>query len=304
MRRLAPELLAVALGAVLVLAAVGRQVELAAIAPGDLAAFHQATFNAAHGRGFSQTALSFEGQSLRTSVHFSPVRALWVPPYRIRPGLSTLVALQGIAATVALWLTARVARAAGGTPLTAAAAVAIVGLSPLTVGVATADLRPLAFVLPGVMAVGLGLLRPSAPALLLGGAWVAACREEAPLLLAALLPAALLLHRPHRRRLPALLLAMLCAGSVLLLVLAWGRLSTMSTNDDLAGSAVAIATGQRPLFRDATEARAGLRALAGLLPALAAPALALPGVAAWTFLAVFSVHEPAMPGQPGAHYLA
>ncbi len=304
MRRLLPELLAVILGGFLVLAAVGRQVELAAIAPGDLAAFHQATFNAAHGRGFAQTALSFEGQSLIGSVHFSPIRALWVLPYRLRPALSTLVALQGLAAALALWLTARVARAAGASTATAATVVAIVGLSPLTAGVATADLRPLAFVLPGVIAVGLGLIRPSLPTVLLGGAFVIACREEAPWLLAALLPLGVAATRRHRRLLPLLVLAALCVASVALLLAVWGRLSVLSTNDAPAAALDAILHGRRPLFRDTAEAGSGLRDLLGLLPALAAPLASLPGVAAWLWLAVFSVFEPAQPGQPGAHYLA
>jgi len=70
----------------------------------DLGAFHNQAFNAAHDRDTMYTGVGAwfkpgdrEGPSVYRSNHFSPLRLLILPQiYRVRPRITTLMALQGL----------------------------------------------------------------------------------------------------------------------------------------------------------------------------------------------------------------
>lgn len=297
----------VSLGVVvlLVLAAVGRQRALEPLSPPDLAFFHQSTWSASQGLGFAQTALPFDGQGLFQCIHLSLVRAALVPVYLVLPAVESLVAQQALAVGLGAFLVAALARAGGarGALLPALLALAY-GLHPVTLGLATADLRPLVFAVPGVLLAVLGLVRGAPAQVVLGGLITASAREEAVWLLAALLPAAAWLAWRTRRLGPALALLATAALALALPLLAWGRLSNIAATTDHAATWAAIQAGRQGLLRSPEEALAGGLALLLCLPALRQPLLLLPGLCAWLYLATFSGLELAMAGQPGVHYLA
>jgi uncharacterized membrane protein len=280
--------------------AVGRQRALEPLSPPDLAFFHQSTWSAAQGLGFAQTALPFEGQGLFDSVHLSLVRALWVPPYALLPHVETLVALQALAVGAGALLVAALARHHSlSTRLSAALALAY-GLHPMTVGLATADVRPIVFAVPALLGVVLGLERRSVGLILLGATGVIAAREEALWMLLALVPLAVM-----RRHWPSIAaLAAGVAGALAGPLLAWGQLTNLSASVDHARQWADIVAGTRPFLRSGAEAGFGALSLALLLPALRAPLVLLPGVAAWAYLCVFSGLGLAVAGEPGVHYLA
>ena len=289
----------------LVLLAVGRQRALEPLSPPDLAFFHQSTWSAAHGLGFAQTALPFDGQTLTGCIHLSLVRAAWVPAYLLLPRVETLVALQAAAVGLGALLVAALARQAGLTGRLLPALLALAyAAHPMTLGLAVADVRPLIFAVPGVLLTVLGLRSGRAMLVLAGGVVVLSAREEALWLLAALLPAAGLLAWRSRRLAPLLSLGGLVAMGAALPLLAWGRLSNMAATTDHAATWAAIQAGERGLLRDPSEALFGLLSLLLCLPALRQPLLLLPGLAAWLYLATFSGLELAMAGEPGIHYLA
>ncbi len=293
MRDRLPILGLAAVAALTVLAAIGRQRGFEALSPPDVAFFHQSTWSAAQGQGFAQTALEFDRGALLGSVHLSPVRLLWVPLYRLLPSLSTLVALQ---AAVVLLGAVIVARLAGASARIAAA---VFLLHPLTIGLACTDLRPLVFVVPGVLAVVLGLARGRVSAVVLGGLWTIAAREEAPFLLAALLPWAL----AQRSGLRCVLALTGCvAAGFAAPMLAWGHLSNISINQDPVGALSAIGDGGLP--GRSGELGFGLRCLLAAPAAALAPTLLVPAAAGWALLVVLGQMEPMAPGEGGVHYLA
>lgn len=296
----ADAVVATAVTVLLVVVAVGRQRALDPLSPPDLAFFHQSTWSALHGLGFAQTALPFDGQTLTGCIHLSPIRALWVPFYALLPTVETLVGLQALAMGLGAFLVGALARQAGASPRLAAVGALAYGLHPATVGLATADVRPLVFVVPAVLLAVLGLRSDRAGLVLLGALGVIAAREEAPWLLLALLPAAVWARRAWP--VGALLVGIALAFAAPLL--AWGHLSNISATTDPMRQWTDILAGNRPLLRDPQEAAFGLLALLLCLPALRVPSLLLPGLLAWTYLAVFSGLELAMSGQPGVHYLA
>jgi len=286
----------------LVALAIGRQRALAPLSPPDLAFFHQSTWSASQGLGFAQTALPFDGQTLLGCIHLSLVRLLWVPVYWLLPHVETLVALQALAVGLTALLAGSVAREAGAHPRVATAMVLLAGLHPMSVGLATADVRPLVFLAPGVLIAVLGLLRDRAGLVLVGAAAVIVAREEAVWVLGALLPFALFRGRAAWKS--ALALALGIALAAALPMLAWGRLSNIAATPDHAAVWAQIEAGSRGLLRDRSETMFGLLSLAMLPMALRAPLLLLPGLAAWAYLATFSGLELAMTGEPGVHYLA
>lgn len=282
--------------------AVGRQRALAPLSPPDLAFFHQSTWSATQGLGFAQTALPFDGQTLLGCIHLSLVRLLWVPVYWLAPHVETLVALQALAIGLTALLAGSVARAAGASAKLATAMVLLAGLHPMSVGLATADVRPLVFLAPGVLLAVLGLLRDREGLVLLGALAVIAAREEAVWVLSALLPFALLRGRAGWK--PTLALALGIALAAALPLLAWGRLSNIAATPDHAAVWAQIEAGSRGLLRDRGETVFGLLSLAMLPMALRTPFLLLPALAAWAYLATFSGLELAVTGEPGVHYLA
>lgn len=282
------------LGAWACAGAIGRVHALQSLSPPDLAFFHQATWSAAQGHGFSQTALEFDAGTLTGSIHLSLVRALWVPLYALLPAVETLVALQAVALTAALSTVALTL------PRNGRLAAVLVGLHPLSLALADCDLRPLTFVVAPALLVVAGLMRKQAGLVALGAFGAALAREEAPLVLAALVPFAVV-RRQWRG------LAVLVMGGVVAAALpwaVWGHGRNITANSDLMGTLDQIQAGQRPWVRWPVELQFGGRALVAAWPALLAPELLVPGLLGWGFLVVFSELEPAAPGQGGLHYLS
>jgi len=262
------------------------------LAPGDLAFFTQSAWNAAHGRGFAQTALSFEGSSLWSSVHWSPVRLLHIPFALL--GAPGLVALQALLVSLAALILARSARGLGALgPLLLLA----LALHPLSFALATADARPILVFLP-LVALAVGAIERGRYAWLavavLGMAMV---REEAPFVILALLPWAL-----GRGARPV---GILLGGASLaaMIVGAWGG-AAMQTHPDPLGHLSQVLAGRAALFRDPQELGFAALSLALLPFAVLAPRLLLPGLLGWAWLLVFSTREPAHADGAGIHYLA
>lgn len=280
--------------------AVARLRALASLSPPDLAFFHQASWSAARGLGFSQTALEFDAGTLLGSIHLSLVRLAWVPLSALYDGPELLVAAQGTL------LTAGVA-AAGVLVVDRQHRVPVallLGLSPLALALGACDLRPLTVVVaPGVL-VAAGLFRGRAAWVALGALAVIAAREEAVYVLGAMVPFAVAQALRSRQQAPASVLIGAVAMAAALPQLVWGHGSNIQANTDLAATVDQLLSGDRPVFRWPVELRFFGRFGVAALPALLCPELLLPGVLAWVFLAVFSQLEPAAPGQGGLHYLS
>jgi hypothetical protein len=284
------------LGALYVAAAVGRVRAGETLSPPDLAFFFQSCWSAAHGAGFHQTALEFDRGTLLGSIHLSPVRALQVPFCRLVPHPAGIVATQAAAVAAGAGVCARLLPRR---ETLAVAALLLVGLHPLTLALATVDMRPITFLVPAGALVALGLHRERAVLVAAGAALAAAAREEAPLVLAAFLPFA------WGRRRPVQLALLAGIGlSAALPWLAWGHGANIRTNTDPLATLEQIRTGARPVFRWHQETGFLGRALVAGIPALLAPELLLPALGGWLWILVFSELEPAAPGQGGLHYLA
>ena len=275
--------------------AAGRLRAMESLSPPDLAFFHQATWSAARGLGFAQTALEFDRGTLTGSVHLSLIRALWVPAAALGAGPAALCAAQGAVVGLSALILAWGLR--GRAP---AALLLPVGLHPLLWALGPCDLRPLIWSVPALCLLLAGAWRGRPGAVLAGAAWAALCREEAPLLIAAAGPAVLL----RRDRGVALAWAAGLAGAAALPFAVWGRASNLATHADPVAELGRLLAGERPLLRWWQEAHFGARCLLAALPALAAPELLLPGIAGWLWLVALSEREPAAPGQGGLHYLA
>lgn len=209
----------------LVPGAMGRQRLMEAISPTDLAFYHQATYNAAHGNGFFQTVLEFDGSTLLGSLHLDLLRALFVPFYWLWPSVYCLVGLQALGMALGVMLVGALVRACldspypgslaretsdGGLPhdLTGLWVVLLAWLGaaathPLTLELAAADVRPIVWMAPGVLLTVWALTRGSLLALLVGALVTLLAREEGIWLLLALVPYALVLDRGLVHRLKA-----------------------------------------------------------------------------------------------------
>lgn len=289
---------------VLALGAAGRVMCFEVLSPPDLAFFHQATWNAFHGHGLTQTALEFDDGSLTRSVHLSPVRLLWVPLYGLWQDPRLLVGVQGAVLASTGIPVLLLARGRGFSGPVAGLLAAVVGMHPLLLALGTTDLRPLTFMVPGVVWAAWGLDRGRALPVLAGAAWAAMAREEAGLVLLALLPWGVLRARASGSWRGVLGLGVGVLGALALPMLVWGRLGNIATNRDVPGTVDAILTGSRPLIRWSQEGWFGLRCLVAAAPALLAPELVLPGLLGWGWLVVFSELEPVAPHHGGMHYLA
>lgn len=284
------------LGVFFVAAAVGRVRAGETLSPPDLAFFFQSCWSAAHGAGFHQTALEFDRGTLLGSIHLSPVRALQVPVCRLVPHPAGIVATQAVGVALAAAVCAKLI---GTGRRLAALALLFVGLHPLTLALATVDMRPLTFLVPAGALVALGVYRERVGPVVVGAVLAAAAREEAPLVLAAFLPAA------WGRRRPVQLALLAGIGlSAALPWLAWGHGANIRTNTDPLATLDQIRTGVRPVFRWHQETHFLGRALLAGVPALLAPELLVPALGGWLWILVFSELEPAAPNQGGLHYLA
>ncbi|MBO85266.1 MAG: hypothetical protein CL927_07900 [Deltaproteobacteria bacterium] len=282
-------------------AAVARLRALQSLSPPDLAFFHQATWNAAQGNGFVQTALEFDAGSLLGSVHLSLIRVVWVPLYALMPAPETLVALQG---AVLMGGTAAVAGLIAGSRARSATWLIVLGLHPMTVALATCDLRPLTFIVAPSLLVIAGLLHARTPFVVLGAAGAILAREEAWMLLSALLPFAIVSTRAHRkpRLLFALASAIITAWALPRAI--WGHGANVSANADLFGTLQALWNGDRDWFRWPVELYFAARCMLAAWPAVRCPELLVPAAVGWLGLMVFSNMEPSAPVHGGLHYLA
>lgn len=286
------------LGAIASSLAVGRLWGRSSLSPPDLAFFHQATWGAAHGLGFHQTALEFDAGTLLGSIHLSLVRAVWVPVYWLLPHVETLVVLQ------AAWLLVAGIAALSAIPAQYDRRVLVLGLHPLWVVFATCDLRPLLFLVPAAVFAIAGLHRQRPVWVALGAIGTILAREEAVFVLAALTPFAWVRARTHRQWSAGLALAVAIGAAYALPRLVWGHGSNITANTDIWATAQAIASGQRPLFRWPVEVSFALRCAIVAWPAFRCPSLWVPGLLGWLYIAVFSELEPAAPDHGGLHYLA
>jgi hypothetical protein len=281
--------------------AVARLRSMQSLSPPDLAFFHQATWSAVRGTGFTQTALEFDAGTLLGSIHLSLVRALWVPPYFLAPAPETLVALQGGL------LTAGVAWAAASSGLRREATlgcVALVALHPMAIALATCDLRPLVFIVTPAVLAALGVARGKTSWTLAGVAGTLLAREEGWLVLAGMAPLVALHGRntAGRRTGGVMLIGAVLGWSLPHLV--WGHSGNITANADPAGTLEQLLSGDRAWFRWPVELKFGARALLAAWPSLWCPELLVPGLAGWLGLVVFSNMEPAAPHHGGLHYLS
>ena len=277
--------------------AVARLRAMASLSPPDLAFFHQATWSAARGDGFTQTALEFDAGTLFGSIHLSLIRAVWVPLYAALPAVETLIALQGIALTAgtAAAVAASRPRSHDRTPW-----ILLAGLSPGALALGACDLRPLTFLVPAVILTAAGLVRRRPLLTGLGVLGALLAREEAWMVLAALLPLAIL-QRTWRG--PALLIAGI-ASSLALPRVIWGHGGNIAANTDLPGTLDALLSGQRPWIRWPVELYFAGRVLLAAWPAVLCPELLVPALAGWAYISIFSQLEPAAPQHGGLHYLS
>jgi uncharacterized membrane protein len=152
----------------------------------DLAFFHNLVYNAAAGRGFTQSASLHELDGLLNLSHAFFLLPLLVPFYALVPRLETLLVLQAFALASGAYPVARLARSGGATRFVAFGAAALyLSAFPLW-RLGLADFRELMFAVPALLWLTAGLIERS-PRLALPAA-LAAClvREELPLLVIAL----------------------------------------------------------------------------------------------------------------------
>lgn len=316
-------LLSLVLGLGLILAAVGRQRSLEPLSPTDLAFYHQATWSAAQGLGFAQTVLGFDGSSLLGSLHLDLLRAAFVPVYWLFPSVYTLLILQAFGVVLGAFALRGLGRCVGLSSTALALLLLGYALHPLTLELATVDVRPIVWMVPGVLLMAWSLHGGPLAALLVGGIITLTAREEGIWAVLALLPHALLLgwqarargqasggasspHRPvgpsvwHR----AIILFILFISGIVLLLVSWGKLSQLSATAQWQPLLNEILAGTRPLFRSEQELSFAVRSLLPLSVGLLAPELLFPALAGWGILTIFSGFEGVAEGGRGIHYLA
>jgi uncharacterized membrane protein len=286
----------------LVTGALGRLHALESLSPPDLAFFHQASWAAIHGYGFEQTALEFDRGTLLGSVHISLVRLLWLPVHIVAPRVEGLIALQALAVGLSGLAALRLCRSDDGIPGPWSRGALL--LCPLFPLLATADLRPLVFLLPASLWVIVGL-REGRWFLVLGSGLIAlSAREEAPYILGALVPWALWSRRSGQNFRSVWILAGLTLLGFICVELLWSGSGNIRTSIDPGATLASVMDGERKVFRWEQEWKFMLLLILGGLPALRAPLLLAPGILAWLYLAVFSDFEPMAPHHGGLHYLS
>ena len=149
----------------------------------DLAFFHQIFYAAVHGEAWTSPLL-LEPQGFFEMVHFHPIFGALVPLYALRPSVDTLLAFNIAAVVGAAIPLALLAQACTSRRWFGVAAAAAWLLWPPVEAAALADFRPLHFMLPGWMAVALGVHTRRRLPLLFGALLCMLAREEAAYLLA------------------------------------------------------------------------------------------------------------------------
>jgi hypothetical protein len=281
----------------LLAAALGRLRGAQSLSAPDLAFFAQSAWSGAETGVFTQTVLSFDDGGLLTSVHLSPgVTLLFAAILAAGGGVGALVASQALALILAGAALPRIA-AAGGQP--APAWLLPLGLlHPWTVALAGADLRPLCFLPAAVLWAVVGLVEKRPGVVLLAGLAAASCREEAGLVLLALVPFA----AAQGARM-ALTMGAASLAALALPLVVWGHLFQLGGALPFGERLAEIADGGA-IFVYPEQAWFGAAALLCAAPALRAPRLLLPAALGFGLLSIFTRMEPAAPEQVGLHYLA
>jgi uncharacterized membrane protein len=117
----------------------------------DLAFFHQLVHSAATGGPWSSPLL-FEPEGFFTMVHTHLVLPLVILAYRVAPHQETLLLAQGLFAGLAIWPAFRLGESVGGRAHGIAAVLALLVFGPFQ-ALATADFRPAALFLPGLLGI-------------------------------------------------------------------------------------------------------------------------------------------------------
>lgn len=187
----------------------------------DLAYFHHQVWNVAHGNGFAQSLHWHESQWIFGNTHFNPIIVVAAPLQWLWPGLDSLLAVQALLIALGGYGAWRLARAHGAGPEVGLGAAAVFLLQAPLWRLAQADVRPLLWCIPFLVLLAAALAERRGREALLWALLACLCREEIPVLVAALA----LLHGfgpglPARRRAIALrvavgALALLAATSVI-----------------------------------------------------------------------------------------
>ena len=297
----ADRLIIVGLGVLAGTFSIARLRALESLSPPDLAFFHQATWSAARGDGFVQTALEFDAGTLFGSIHLSLIRAVWVPIYAMLPAVETLVALQGVCVVAA---SATAAAACVSEQRDRPLVALLVGLSPLALALGACDLRPITFLVAPAMLAVAGVWRERSGWVMAGVLGALLAREEAWMVCAALVPFAAVRGYSKRRWRDLVVVLLGVAAGLAMPRVVWGHGGNISANAHLAGTWAALWDGSRPWLRWPVEQAFALRVLAAAWPAGLCPELLVPAVVGWAWLMVFSELEPAAPAHGGLHYLA
>ena len=287
---------------VLLGSAVGRLRNLESLSPPDLAFFAQSCWNSCHGLGFEQTALEFDSGLLFRSMHLSIVRALWIPFFWVYPRVETLVILQALAVAVGILGAIRLSSSKGTSA--SSLSLALVLLFPMSPVLATTDVRPLIWMYPAVIWVIVGLREDRPMWTVLAALFALSAREEAPYVLAALIPWGIWERRGGSSWWTVGMLFVLTTVGWLCIRYGWSGAGNIRTTTDHSAVLQSIWSGERPVFRWKQEWEFALPIMIASLPALRCPLLWSPGLLAWLYLVVFSDFEPMAPGNGGLHYLS
>ncbi len=151
----------------------------------DLAYFHHQVFNVAHGDGFSQSLHWHESQWIFGNTHFNPIIVLAAPLQWLWPGLDSLLACQALLIALGGYGAWRLARAHGAGPEIGLGAAAVFLLQAPLWRLAQADVRPLMWAVPFLVLLAAALAERRAREAMLWGLLACLCREEIPVLVAA-----------------------------------------------------------------------------------------------------------------------
>lgn len=152
----------------------------------DLAYFTQQVWNASHLRGFAQTLHWHESQSLLGNTHFNPIVLLGAPLQWVVPGIDSLLALQCLLVALGGVGAYRLARGHGAGPSLGVGVCAAFLLQAPLWRVVQADVRPLVWSVPFLVLLAAALVEQRRREALVWALLACLCREELPVLVAAL----------------------------------------------------------------------------------------------------------------------
>jgi len=167
----------------------------------DLVYFHSQVWNAARGAGFAQSVHWHESQSLFGNSHFNPIILLGVPSQWLAPGLDSLLAMQCFLVGLGGVGIYRIARSHGAGPRLGAGLVLLFLMQAPLWRVTQSDIRPLVWAIPFLLLLVAALAEERRREALVWGLLACLCREEVPVIVAAIaLGHAFGMSPPWRRR--------------------------------------------------------------------------------------------------------